>query len=117
MRTEPAGMLQDFNASEINSFRRFRTASGPGSPSGQPVWGGGCDRIIFHLSFDIFHLPFVSQTSPVREGLGVLAYARTSETRRMKLTNALILAESENQYPSLLLIASKRQRESSQLRL
>src|SRR5205814_1923806 len=23
---------------------RFRTASGPGSPSGQPAWGGGCDR-------------------------------------------------------------------------
>src|SRR5438105_10936956 len=22
-----------------------RTASGPGSPSGQPDWGGGCDRI------------------------------------------------------------------------
>src|SRR5437660_1637901 len=24
---------------------RVRTASGPGSPSGQPAWGGGCDRI------------------------------------------------------------------------
>jgi hypothetical protein len=23
-----------------------RTASGPGSPRGQPAWGGGCDRII-----------------------------------------------------------------------
>src|SRR2546425_1217149 len=22
----------------------YRTASGPGSPSGQPAWGGGCDR-------------------------------------------------------------------------
>ena len=24
---------------------RVRTANGPGSPSGQPAWGGGCDRI------------------------------------------------------------------------
>jgi len=23
-----------------------RTASGPGSPSGQPAWGGGCDRLL-----------------------------------------------------------------------
>src|SRR5258707_6707570 len=23
-----------------------RTGSGPGSPRGQPAWGGGCDRII-----------------------------------------------------------------------
>src|SRR5438128_3346461 len=35
----------------------YRTESGPGSPSGQPAWGGGCDRIIFHLSFDIWHWP------------------------------------------------------------
>jgi len=25
---------------------RYRTGSGPGSPRGQPAWGGGCDRII-----------------------------------------------------------------------
>ena len=24
--------------------RRVRTGSGPGSPRGQPAWGGGCDR-------------------------------------------------------------------------
>src|SRR5207237_2419975 len=24
----------------------YRTGSGPGSPSGQPAWGGGCDRVI-----------------------------------------------------------------------
>ncbi len=24
---------------------RVRTGSGPGSPSGQPAWGGGCDRV------------------------------------------------------------------------
>src|SRR5438874_1084885 len=29
----------------------YRTESRPGSPSGQPAWGGGCDRIIFHLSW------------------------------------------------------------------
>src|SRR6266436_1624164 len=23
---------------------RYRTGSGPGSPRGQPAWGGGCDR-------------------------------------------------------------------------
>src|SRR5207247_10530066 len=35
-------------AEDAEGFRRghFRTASGPGSPSGQPAWGGGCDRII-----------------------------------------------------------------------
>src|SRR5438045_4444326 len=26
------------------------TASGPGSPSGQPAWGGGCDRIACYKS-------------------------------------------------------------------
>jgi len=50
----------------------------PGSPAGQPRWGGsaaatalwilgrsrvrtasGSDRIIFHLSFSIFHLPLL----------------------------------------------------------
>src|SRR5438270_13541150 len=35
-----------FNRRGHGGFRRgrFRTASGPGSPSGQPAWGGGCDR-------------------------------------------------------------------------
>src|SRR5205085_10611358 len=28
---------------------RVRTASGPGSPSGQPAWGGGCDRVILEF--------------------------------------------------------------------
>src|SRR6266699_1208553 len=37
----------------------YRTGSGPGSPRGQPAWGGGCDRTIFHLSFAICHL-FIS---------------------------------------------------------
>src|SRR5712692_4589965 len=27
-------------------YTRYRTGSRSGSPSGQPVWGGGCDRII-----------------------------------------------------------------------
>ncbi len=26
-------------------MRSYRTGSGPGSPSGQPAWGGGCDRV------------------------------------------------------------------------
>src|SRR5882672_9380071 len=26
--------------------REVRTACGPGSPSGQPAWGGGCRRLI-----------------------------------------------------------------------
>ena len=30
----------------IASLDRVRTGSGPGSPRGQPAWGGGCDRII-----------------------------------------------------------------------
>ncbi len=28
----------------MNQPGRIRTGSGPGSPSGQPAWGGGCDR-------------------------------------------------------------------------
>ena len=28
------------------SLAGYRTGSGPGSPGGQPAWGGGCDRII-----------------------------------------------------------------------
>jgi hypothetical protein len=24
------------------------TGSGPGSPRGQPAWGGGCDRVSIH---------------------------------------------------------------------
>src|SRR5437773_1699196 len=48
------------DASRLSRYNKLlvpisETASGPGSPSGQPAWGGGCDRIIFHLSFDIFH--------------------------------------------------------------
>ena len=27
------------------SLTGYRTGSGPGSPSGQPAWGGGCDRV------------------------------------------------------------------------
>src|SRR5438270_11817221 len=32
--------------------RRYRTASGPGSPSGQPAWGGRCDRPLIKVSVD-----------------------------------------------------------------
>jgi hypothetical protein len=27
----------------------IRTGSGPGSPNGQPAWGGGCDRVTTEL--------------------------------------------------------------------
>jgi len=30
---------------------RVRTGSGPGSPRGQPAWGGGCDRIKWPLGW------------------------------------------------------------------
>ena len=30
---------------QLSLVARGRTASGPGSPSGQPAWGGGCDRL------------------------------------------------------------------------
>jgi hypothetical protein len=30
---------------QLSLGARGRPASGPGSPSGQPVWGGGCDRL------------------------------------------------------------------------
>src|SRR3989442_14306862 len=32
--------------SNVRAHRCVRTASGPGSPRGQPAWGGGCDPII-----------------------------------------------------------------------
>src|SRR2546422_7203042 len=53
--------LTEQSKASIRMLRRqlsgcVRTASGPGSPSGQPAWGGGCDRIIYHLSFSIWHL-------------------------------------------------------------
>src|SRR5439155_24299584 len=37
-----AAAVVDFYA----SLAGYRTGSGPGSPGGQPAWGGGCDRII-----------------------------------------------------------------------
>src|SRR2546429_9436118 len=45
-----------------------RTASGPGSPSGQPAWGGGCDRIIYHLSFSIWHFVIVGKVNDFLKG-------------------------------------------------
>src|SRR5258707_1604802 len=33
-------------AEELLKQAGYRTGSGPGSPRGQPAWGGGCDRII-----------------------------------------------------------------------
>src|SRR5256884_1514213 len=38
-------LLREANDALSKDQRRVRTASGPGSPSGQPAWGGGCDRI------------------------------------------------------------------------
>jgi lactate permease len=48
-----------------------RTGSGPGSPSGQPAWGGGCDRV-----------EGVSEARPSGRALsnGGLADARASDT-------------------------------------
>src|SRR2546429_5161458 len=37
--------------------RCVRTASGPGSPRGQPAWGGGCDPINTQLEWLIPSLP------------------------------------------------------------
>src|SRR5437868_2556650 len=78
MRLEPDRMLQDFNASEINSFRRVITASDR-------------DRIIFHLLFDIFHLPFVSESSPRGRawGPGLRADFRhaANEINKWKMSN------------------------------
>jgi len=33
-------------AGDLLKHAGYRTGSGPGSPRGQPAWGGGCDRII-----------------------------------------------------------------------
>ncbi len=40
---EVAGRVE---AEELLKQAGYRTGSGPGSPRGQPAWGGGCDRII-----------------------------------------------------------------------
>src|SRR5437588_11255554 len=52
-----------FNRRGHGGFRRgrFRTASGPGSPSGQPAWGGGCDRVVSE--------PRASARTPSQEAL------------------------------------------------
>src|SRR6266446_7117257 len=34
-----ASLAEDSSACDVS------TGSGPGSPSGQPAWGGGCDRV------------------------------------------------------------------------
>jgi glycosyltransferase involved in cell wall biosynthesis len=43
----------------------IRTGGGPGSPSGQPAWGGGCDRVDVRLPFSPKrHLDPVAATTP-----------------------------------------------------
>ena len=37
------GILAPYQAARVRD--RVRTGSGPGSPRGQPAWGGGCDRV------------------------------------------------------------------------
>ena len=45
-------------------FNRVRTRSGPGSPRGQPAWGGGCDGIKRSFWQDRIHLALNSFESP-----------------------------------------------------
>src|SRR5712691_5132567 len=36
----------------------YRTGSGPGSPRGQPAWGGGCDRVALGINnVSVIHRP------------------------------------------------------------
>src|SRR5207245_3426398 len=61
------------NHERRNQTNNVRTASGPGSPRGQPAWGGGCDRIIDAIC-DARHKP--------------VATARGSDTRFLVASKA-----------------------------
>ena len=64
------------------------TASGPGSPRGQPAWRGGCDRIIFHLSFFIYHRQFE----------GLICHRAMSDNEQMRndpVTTAVLTPDSD----------------------
>src|SRR2546430_6249713 len=67
----------------LNFASRYRTASGPGSPSGQPAWGGGCDRPLGTQSSRLLNVRSAALTFKSRRDACVLrpvATARGSVT-------------------------------------
>src|SRR5438477_7219932 len=44
VRRKSSGQFSSGEQRALSTNLRYRTASGPGSPRGQPAWGGGCDR-------------------------------------------------------------------------
>src|SRR5438128_7768355 len=75
----------------LNLARPFgvcvRTASGPGSPSGQPAWGGGCDRIIkFRRILRIPSLPLRVLTRVLTHSLQGRDRSRETNFRRVATT-------------------------------
>ena len=46
----------------INAATQYRTGSGPGSPAGQPGWGGGSDRMLARTErYDLSFTPVASR--------------------------------------------------------
>ena len=65
-----------------------RTASGPGSPSGQPAWGGGCDRLIAGLKAVMSVRSRIALLKWVPEG-ETIGYGCTYQTSRKTLVATL----------------------------
>src|SRR5437870_5148385 len=59
-----------------------RAGSEPGSPGGQPAWGGGCDRVDAELEEVSEEQRTVSEARPSGRASVALADARTSDTSR-----------------------------------
>jgi len=49
---------------------RVRTGSGPGSPRGQPAWGGGCDRIIDSPLISVYNVSVARSAAGIFRGDG-----------------------------------------------
>ena len=60
--TLPLGVLQASSDGPV-----IRTGSGPGSPSGQPAWGGGCDRVSTGVEGSVGSVHFMPQLPPDKQ--------------------------------------------------
>jgi hypothetical protein len=56
---------------QINDNYGVSTGSGPGSPGGQPAWGGGCDQVSINASVESAMRTTRSLALPVLTSLGI----------------------------------------------
>jgi hypothetical protein len=42
-------MCENLRTLDLSSANQYRTGSGPGSPAGQPGWGGGSDLVVYEM--------------------------------------------------------------------